>query len=116
MVWISLFASMRSSRAFSTLISLPRIGRIAWFARSRPCFAVPPAESPSTMKISAFAGSRSWQSASLPGRLASSSAPLRRVSSRALRAASRARTASPAFAAIAFAALGFSSRYADSVS
>jgi len=39
------------------------------------------------MKSSLFAGSRSWQSASLPGRLAMSSAPLRRVRSRALRAA-----------------------------
>jgi hypothetical protein len=37
------------------------------------------------MKISDLAGSRSWQSASLPGRFATSSAPLRRVSSRALR-------------------------------
>ena len=59
-----------------------------------PCLALPPAESPSTMKISHFAGSRSWQSASLPGSEAPSSAPLRRVSSRALRAASRAAAAS----------------------
>ena len=46
------------------------------------------------MNSSDLAGSRSWQSASLPGRLAMSSAPLRRVSSRALRAASRAVAAS----------------------
>ena len=31
-------------RAFSTLRILPLIGRIAWKRRSRPCFAVPPAE------------------------------------------------------------------------
>ena len=69
-------------------------GRIAWVLRLRPCLAEPPAESPSTMKSSHSAGSFSWQSASLPGRPAMSSAPLRRVRSRALRAASRARAAS----------------------
>ena len=69
--------------------------------RSRPCFAEPPAESPSTRNSSESAGSFSWQSASLPGRPAISSAPLRRVSSRALRAASRARAASMIFATIA---------------
>ena len=36
--------------------------------RLRPAFAEPPAESPSTMKISASAGSRTEQSASLPGK------------------------------------------------
>ncbi len=35
-----------SRRAFSTLRSLPRSGRIAWKRRSRPCLAEPPAESP----------------------------------------------------------------------
>ena len=63
-------------------------------ARSRPCLAEPPAESPSTMNSSHSAGSFSWQSASLPGRDVMSSAPLRRVRSRALRAASRAAAAS----------------------
>ena len=58
--------------------------------RSRPCFADPPAESPSTTKSSASAGSRTEQSASLPGRAEFSSADLRRVRSRALRAAVRA--------------------------
>ena len=46
------------------------------------------------MNSSQRAGSRSWQSASLPGRPLESMADLRRVSSRALRAASRARAAS----------------------
>ena len=78
------------------------IGRIAWNFRSRPCLAEPPALSPSTMKISQNFGSRSWQSASFPGRSAVSSAPLRRVRSRALRAASRARAASIAFVRIRF--------------
>ena len=52
----------------------------------------------------------SWQSASLPGRLPISRAPLRRVSSRALRAASRARAASMDFSRIRLATWGFSSR------
>src|SRR3546814_10038370 len=58
---------MRSKRARSTFKILPLSGRIACTCRSRPCFADPPAESPSTRKSSHFDGSRSWQSASLPG-------------------------------------------------
>lgn len=42
------------------------------------------------MKISHLMGSFDWQSESLPGRDADSSRPLRRVRSRALRAATRA--------------------------
>ena len=67
---------------------------MAWYLRSRPPLAEPPADSPSTMNSSHRAGSRSWQSASFPGRPPESMADLRRVSSRALRAASRARAAS----------------------
>ncbi len=88
---------MRSNRARSTFRILPLSGRIAWNLRSRPCLAEPPALSPSTMNSSLFAGSRSWQSASLPGNVETSSTPLRRVSSRALRAASRAAAASITF-------------------
>ena len=47
--WTSVFFSTRSIRAFSTLMILPRIGRIAWYIESRPDLAEPPAESPSTM-------------------------------------------------------------------
>ena len=47
--WISLFCRILSSRAFSTFRILPRIGRMAWVARSRALLAEPPAESPSTM-------------------------------------------------------------------
>ncbi len=68
--WTSLLPRIRSMRAFSTLRILPRIGRIAWVSGSRPPLAEPPAESPSTMKISQRAGSLSWQSESLPGRRA----------------------------------------------
>src|SRR6266498_6161185 len=50
------------------------------------------------------------QSASLPGSDADSSADLRRVSSRAFRAASRARIAAIAFWTICLASVGFSSR------
>ena len=40
---------------------------VAYGTLSRPCFAVPPAESPSTRKISHNSGSFSEQSASFPG-------------------------------------------------
>ena len=66
-VLISSLPSILSKRAFSTFRILPLSGRIAWKRRSRPCLADPPADSPSTMYSSLSAGSRSWQSASLPG-------------------------------------------------
>ncbi|SLH24135.1 Uncharacterised protein [Mycobacteroides abscessus subsp. abscessus] len=47
--WTSLFLRTLSMRAFSTLMILPRSGRIAWYIESRPDLAEPPAESPSTM-------------------------------------------------------------------
>src|SRR5919201_295829 len=75
--------SILSGRTRSTLRILPRSGSTAWYSRARPCLAEPPAESPSTMNSSDLAGSFSWQSASLPGSEATSSTPLRRVSSRA---------------------------------
>ena len=99
-----------SKRAFSTLRIFPFSGRIACVRRSRPCFAEPPAESPSTRNSSDSAGSFSWQSASLPGSPAISSAPLRRVISLALRAASLARAASTIFETIDLASCGCSNR------
>ena len=66
------------------------------------------------MKISHLAGSRSWQSASLPGSEAPSSAPLRRVSSRALRAASRAAAASTTLPTTVLASAGCCSNQAPS--
>ena len=108
--------SILSKRARSTLRILPRSGSTAWNSRARPCLAEPPAESPSTMKSSALAGSRSWQSASLPGRLATSRAPLRRVSSRALRAASRAAAASTTLPTMTLASAGCSSNQVPSAS
>ena len=112
--WISLFESTLLIRFFSLLMIFPRSGRIAWYVRSRPVFAEPPAESPSTMKSSASDGSRIEQSASLPGSEEPSSADLRRVSSRAWRAASRARIAAIALLQIARASWGFSSRNRES--
>ena len=47
--WISRFSSVLCSRAFSALMILPRIGRMACVARSLALLAEPPAESPSTM-------------------------------------------------------------------
>ena len=58
--------------------------------RSRPCLAEPPAESPSTRKISVDSRSRLLHSASFPGRPPDDSAVLRRTSSRDFFAASRA--------------------------
>ncbi len=101
--------SMLSKRARSTLRILPRSGRIAWFWRERPRLAEPPAESPSTMKSSDLAGSRSGQSASLPGSEVMSSAALARVRSRALRAASRAAAASTTLPTTILASAGCSS-------
>src|SRR5471032_1710921 len=108
--------SILSKRARSTFRIFPRNGRIAWLARLRPCLAEPPAESPSTMKSSESAGSRSWQSASLPGNELTSSAPLRRVSSRALRAASRAAAASTTLVRIFRVSDGCSSNHWPSLS
>ena len=67
------------------------------------------------MKISASRGSLTVQSASLPGRVEFSSADLRRVRSRALRAASRARAASTDLQTIRRASVGFSSRNSPSL-
>ena len=61
-------------------------------ARSRPCLAEPPAESPSTIYSSETDGSFEEQSANLPGRPPPERAPFRTVS-RAFLAASLARAA-----------------------
>lgn len=56
---------------------------MACVSESRPDFVDPPAESPSTMKISLREGALLEQSASFPGKLEISNADLRRVTSRA---------------------------------
>ena len=78
-----------SALDFSTLSIFPQRGRIAWNPRSRPCFAVPPAESPSTRKISHIEASLLEQSASFPGKPSDSKAPFRMIASLAARAALR---------------------------
>ena len=94
---ISSFDKIRSRRAFSTFKILPRSGKIACVCRSRPCFADPPADSPSTINSSDSAGDSEEQSASFPGSTVDSSTVFLRVISRAFLAASRARLATSAF-------------------
>ena len=65
----SLFSSTLATVMPSVFITLPRSGRIAWRARSRPCLADPPAESPSTMNSSEPSAPGIVQSLSLPGRV-----------------------------------------------
>ena len=88
-----MFESTLLMRFFSLLMIFPRSGRIAWKPRSRPCFAEPPAESPSTMKSSRRLGIVDRAVGELARQRLLSSADLRRVTSRALRAAWRARDA-----------------------
>ena len=79
--------------AEATLRILPRSGSIAWVSRLRACLAEPPAESPSTMKISVPSRASREQSASLPGRRSFRVAVLRPTSSlaflRAIRSSAR---------------------------
>ena len=56
MLLSSLFAVTRDSEACSAFKTLPRSGKIACVRRSRPCLALPPAESPSTMNSSHSSG------------------------------------------------------------
>ena len=85
----SSLASTWSSRFFSALRGLPRRGRMAWNRRSRPCLALPPAESPSTMNSSFSTALRPVQADSLPTSGAASNWFFARATSRALRVASR---------------------------
>ena len=105
---------MRSTRARSTLRILPRIGRIACVRGSRADTAVPPAESPSTMNSSLSRGSRLEQSFSLSGMPAPDRPLLRRTTSRAFLAASRAWEAAMAFFTMRLASVGFSSSHSAS--
>jgi len=57
---------MSSSLVFSVLRTLPLNGSIAWYNLSLPCFADPPAESPSTKNNSFLVLSLDCAGASLP--------------------------------------------------
>ena len=112
--WMILFTSSLSNAlchmAFSTFRILPRNGRMAWNWRLRPCFAEPPAESPSTRNNSHSSAVRLEQSASFPGRPPPPIGLLRCTDSRALRAAIRAVAARTTLSTIVFASFGCSSR------
>ena len=107
---ISLFDNSLSILAFSELITFPRSGKIAWFFLSLPCFADPPAESPSTKYSSQKTGSLFEQSASFPGREEPPSALFLLISSRAFLAADRLLAANNAFSITFLPIDGFSSR------
>ena len=109
---ISLFAKSLSSLAFSELITFPLRGKIACVLLSLPCFAVPPAESPSTRKSSHCKGSLFEQSANLPGRVVDPSPDFFLTNSLAFLAAILALAASAAFSIILFPIFGFCSRNA----
>ena len=113
---ISLEESILSSRARSTFKIFPRSGKIAWKRRSLACLAEPPAESPSTMKISDSSGRRDWQSANFPGRVSPSKMPFLKTVSFAALAALRASSAKITFSKIRRASEGFSSRKAERAS
>lgn len=85
----SAFESMSDTDAFWTLRILPRMGRSAWYSLLRASFAVPSAESPSTMKSSVPSTSFDRQSASFVGSEEFSSAFLRRCVSLCARAEMR---------------------------
>jgi len=113
---ISWFVSIFSCLDFSTLSIFPLSGSIACILRFLPCFAEPPAESPSTIKSSQRLGSLSWQSANFPGNIPLSRRLLFFISSFAFFAASLALFASRALFIIALATSGFNSKYSVSLS
>ena len=110
MVWISLLDKTLSILAFSAFITFPLNGKIAWYFLFLPCFADPPAESPSTKYSSLNDGSYSEQSASLPGSAEMSNTFFLLTSSLAFFAASLALAAFSAFCIIVLAILGFCSK------
>ena len=111
---ISSFSKILCMRAFSTFKIFPFNGRIAWKRRSRPCLALPPAESPSTTYSSQCSGSLMEQSASFPGNPPPSNAFLRLVKSRAFLAASRASAARKHFSIMRLPSGEFSSSQSES--
>jgi len=109
-LFISSFSKTLCCMAFSTFKIFPLNGRIAWKFLSRPCLAVPPAESPSTKKISHFSGSFQAQSDSLPGSPPPDITVFLWTISLAFVAACLAWAARITFWTIIFASSGFSSR------
>ena len=109
MALISALSRALSILVFSTLRIFPLKGRIAWVFLFLPLFALPPALSPSTIKISLSLTSLLVQSASLEG--IEKSLEFFLVDSFAFLAASLAVLARMHFSTIFLASLGFSMRY-----
>ena len=107
---ISLFERSLSTLAFSEFITFPRSGKIAWFFLSLPCFAEPPAESPSTKYSSEKTGSLFEQSANFPGKDDPPNALFLLISSLAFLAADLLLAAKRAFSITFLPIDGFSSR------
>ncbi len=87
------------------------MGSSACVRGSRALSAEPPAESPSTMKISLSSGLPLLQSFSLSGMPAPANAVLRRMALRAFFAATRACAAARPFLTSLLASVGFSSSH-----
>ena len=96
--------------AFSTFIIFPLSGKIAWLYLSLPCFAEPPAESPSTIKISHSSAFLEVQSASFPGRDPTSKTDFLKTNSLAFWAASLAFLEFNIFSTTIFVIAGLSSK------
>ncbi len=105
-----------SALDFSTFNIFPHNGKIAWNFLSLPCFALPPAESPSTIYTSHSSGFLLLQSASFPGKVEVSKELFFLANSLAFLAASLALEALIHFSNIAFATVGFSSKNDDRAS
>ena len=110
------FPYILSALAFSTFSIFPHKGNIAWNFLSLPCFALPPAESPSTIYTSQRDASFSEQSANFPGSVEPSKAFFLLTNSLAFLAASLALEALIHFSKIALATAGFSSKNVDNSS
>ncbi len=109
---ISSFFKISCNLAFCVFKTFPRNGRIAWNLRSRPCLADPPAESPSTRNNSLRLALRDCAGVNLPESNRSFLCRFLpfRLSSRALRAASRASLALIDFLTRSLAKSPFSSK------
>ncbi len=86
---------------------LPLRGKTAWYSLFLPCFADPPAESPSTINNSVPSCFEIWQSASFPGKPVSSNAPFLLTLSLAFLATSLATAACIILVNIIFEIEGF---------
>ena len=95
---------------------MPLKGKTAWFSLFLPCFAEPPAESPSTINSSVPSCLEFWQSANFPGKPDSSKAPFLLTFSLALRATSLATAAWIILVNINFDIDGFWSNQIESFS